>query len=149
MTQRRRRVPLAERVARECIVARLRMINRVVTKLYDDALRPHGLRTSQFNILTAVERRDTASPSRLAAFLRLEKSSLSRDVRLMVTKGWLKRVPGTDARTHDLSLTRSGRMRLAAAARGWEAAQRRALTVLGGAGVASVARVAERLWAEP
>ena len=42
------------RVARECIAVRVRLINRVITALYDEALRPHGLRVSQANILVAV-----------------------------------------------------------------------------------------------
>ncbi len=147
MRQRRRAAAVAERVGRECIAGRLRMINRVVTKLYDDALRPYGLRTGQFNILTAVERRGSVSPSWLAAFLRLEDSTLSRDVKLMVTKGWLRKAPATDGRTHHLNLTRTGRTKLAAASHGWEIAQRRAATVLGTSGVARLARVAERMWA--
>lgn len=146
MRQRRRAVT-PERIARECIAARLRMINRVVTKMFDDALRSHGLRTSQFNILTAIARRGTVAPSPLGAFLRLEKSTLSRDVKLMVSKGWLEKVPGSDARAQNLRVTRAGWSRLSAGSRGWAAAQRRAAAVLGAAGVARIVQVANRIWA--
>ena len=45
---------LLDRVAGECIAVRVRLINRVITALYDAALRPHGVRVSQGNILVAV-----------------------------------------------------------------------------------------------
>src|SRR3954451_12375489 len=42
---------LVDRIAGECIAVRVRLINRVVTAIYDEALRPFGLRVSQANIL--------------------------------------------------------------------------------------------------
>ncbi len=54
---------LLDRVASDCIAARVRLINRVVTAIYDDALRPHGLRVSQGNILVAVGRKGQARPA--------------------------------------------------------------------------------------
>ena len=40
-------------IARTCVAARMRLLNRVVTNFYDDALRPLGLKISQLNILIA------------------------------------------------------------------------------------------------
>jgi DNA-binding MarR family transcriptional regulator len=137
----------ADRIARECIAVRLRMINRVVTKLYDEALRPHGVRISQMNILVVVARQGATTPARIAERLYLDKSTLSRDVNVMCARGWLEKVRGGDARTHGLRLTRAGMALLHAASPAWETAQRRARAVLGGAGVARVARVAKTLWA--
>src|SRR2546425_797755 len=39
-----------------CICNTLRVVSRVVTQLYDDCLRPSGLRVTQFSILAAVAR---------------------------------------------------------------------------------------------
>ena len=54
------------RVAGECIAVRVRLINRVISALYDEAMRPHGLRVSQGNILVAVARLGGRGPPRSA-----------------------------------------------------------------------------------
>ena len=46
--------PAIDAIARTCIAVRLRLLNRVVTNLYDDALRPLGLKVSQVNILVVM-----------------------------------------------------------------------------------------------
>jgi hypothetical protein len=43
-------------IAQDCIAVRMRLLNRVVTKIYDDALRPLGIKTSQLNILVVTAR---------------------------------------------------------------------------------------------
>ena len=53
---------MIDKVASECIAVRLRMLNRVVTNIYDDALRPLGLKVSQMNILVAAAKMGTARP---------------------------------------------------------------------------------------
>ena len=62
-------------IASECTLVRMRMLNRVVTKIYDDALRPHGLKASQLNVLVAISRMSPTRPKDLAARLLLERSS--------------------------------------------------------------------------
>ena len=78
---------LLDRIAGDCIAVRVRLINRVVTAIYDEALRPHGLRVSQANILVAVARKGEARPADICRLLRLEKSTLSRDVEVMKAQG--------------------------------------------------------------
>src|SRR5262245_59448709 len=70
-------------IAAECLAVRLRALNRAVSALYDDALRPHGLRVGQLNLLVAVARLGPAKPGDLCRFLCMEKSTLSRDVEVM------------------------------------------------------------------
>ena len=50
------RSPAAEIMAGECLAVRVRTLNRAVTALYDESLRPHGLRVGQLNLLVAVAR---------------------------------------------------------------------------------------------
>ena len=50
-------------IARECLVVRLRMLNRVVTNIYDEALRPLGVKASQLNILVVTARLGLARPA--------------------------------------------------------------------------------------
>jgi len=42
---------LIETVARECIVNEVRLLNRAVTAIYDETLRPHALKISQMSVL--------------------------------------------------------------------------------------------------
>ena len=77
----------AEVIARDCIAVRVRALNRAVTALYDEALRPHGLRVGQLNLLVAIARMGTARPGDLCRVLRMEKSTLSRDVEVMRRNG--------------------------------------------------------------
>ena len=74
-------------IAAECIAVRLRMLNRVITRMYDDALRPLGLRSTQLNILVATAKLGVARPADLCDRLQIETSTLSRNVDRMKTNG--------------------------------------------------------------
>jgi len=132
-------------IARECIAVRLRLLNRVVTNLYDDALRPLGLKVSQLNMLIATAKLGLAQPAKVCHILQLDPSTLSRNVERMRAKGWLEIVPGEDARTQPFRLTAQGRRLLERAAPAWEQAQEEAGEILGKDGVAVLSKVANRL----
>src|SRR3954465_11826166 len=95
-------------ISRTCIAVRLRLLNRVVTNLYDDALRPLGLKVSQLNILVVAARLGLARPPALWERLHLDTSTLSRNVERMRAKGWLEVVPAEDARAQPFRLTARG-----------------------------------------
>src|SRR5690349_6115668 len=78
------------RVGRECIGFRVRMLNRMVTAVYDEALAETGLKTSQFNLLVAVTNREGSRPADLAKILSMDESTLSRNAERMCAKGWLR-----------------------------------------------------------
>lgn len=128
-------------IARECIAMRIRLLNRVVTKVYDDYLRPYGLRTAQMNILIAVSLMKSATPSEIERRLYLEKSTVSRNVDRMRNRGWLEFVPGKDGRSHQLQLTPLGGKLLTKAITPWKQAQQKAEALLGREGVKSLSRI--------
>ncbi len=70
-------------IARTCVAARMRLLNRVVTNFYDDALRPLGLKISQLNILIATAKLGEARPAEVCEILQLDTSTLSRNVERM------------------------------------------------------------------
>src|SRR3954454_20892876 len=110
----------ADRLARECIAVRVRLINRVITALYDEALRPFGLRISQANILAAVAHKGESRPVEVSRILRIEKSTLSRDVELMKQKGWLESDPPLGGRNQTIRLTGQGKQLLGTIQPSWE-----------------------------
>jgi len=114
---------VVDQMVSDCIAVRVRLINRVVTGLYDEALRPHGLKVSQANVLVAVARMREARPTEVCRLLKLDKSTLSRDVEVMKRQGWLESDPPNGGRNQVLRLTHAGRKLLAAARPAWEAAQ--------------------------
>jgi DNA-binding MarR family transcriptional regulator len=128
-------------IARECIAMRIRLLNRVVTKVYDDCLRPYGLRTAQMNILIAVSLMKSATPSEIERRLYLEKSTVSRNVDRMRHRGWLEFVPGKDGRSHQLQLTSQGGKLLTKTITPWKQAQQKAEALLGTEGVKSLSRI--------
>ncbi|HVC99224.1 MAG TPA: helix-turn-helix domain-containing protein, partial [Pirellulales bacterium] len=85
-------------MAQECIAVRIRLLNRVVSNIYDDALRPLGIKVSQMNILVAAAKLGTARPAVVCDLLQLDVSTLSRNVERMVASGWLEVVPDDDGR---------------------------------------------------
>src|SRR5205807_4645474 len=121
-------------IARNCIAVRLRLLNRVVTNFYDDALRPLGLKVSQLNILIVTARLGLARPIQVCDILQLDTSTLSRNVERMRAHGWLEVVPGEDARTRSFRLTTQGNRLIDKAVPAWEEAQRQASELLGDQG---------------
>ena len=135
----------ADRLAGECIAVRVRLINRVITALYDEALRPFGLRISQANILAAVAHKGESRPAEISRILRIEKSTLSRDVELMKQRGWLESDPPLGGRNQMIRLTRQGQQLLESIQPSWEKAQLEAKQLIGEAGAAALDLIASRL----
>ena len=98
-----------EIIAKTCIAGRIRLLNRVVTNIYDAALRPFGLKISQGNILIMTGKMGVANPVQVCEYLQLDISSLSRNLELMRKNGWLEKVPVEDARSHPFRLTKKGK----------------------------------------
>ena len=132
----------AAEVLRDCVATRLRMANRVVTKVYDDALRPHGLKVTQLAMLVVAEDRGLIRQSQVGAELQLDDSTLSRNLERMRANGWLEGVPGEDSRVHSYRLTAAGRVLLERVIPAWRAAQERAKGLLGDGGVRALRRFA-------
>ena len=122
---------LANTIADECIVVRLRMLNRVVTNIYDKVLRPLGLKISQLNILVATAKIGTARPAEIGDRLKLDTSTLSRNVERMKAKGWLEVVPDEDGRAQPFRVTPKGFRLLERAKPKWEQAQIETRKLLG------------------
>ncbi len=135
----------ADRMARECIAVRVRLINRVISALYDEALRPFGLRISQANILAAVAYMGEARPAEISRILRIEKSTLSRDVELMKQNGWIESDPPAGGRNQTVRLTRHGKNLVSKIQPSWEKAQAEAKLLIGDEGESALRLMASRL----
>jgi DNA-binding MarR family transcriptional regulator len=91
----------------ECACATIRRAARLVTQLYDDEMRG-TLEGPQFSLLTAIERRPGVTQNMLARALALDKTTLSRNLGLMVRKGWIERGSESDFSERGFRLTSIG-----------------------------------------
>ena len=106
-----------------CACATIRRASRAVTQLYDSWLRDHGIEGPQFALLAMLERLGECNQTTMGQRFDLDKTTLSRNLKLLKQRGWIDLVPGTDARERRATLTPDGRRRLAAARPAWRTAQ--------------------------
>jgi DNA-binding MarR family transcriptional regulator len=108
-----------------CMCANFRRTSRALTHLYETALRPLGLRATQFTILQALERAGEVSQGQLGEILAMDSTSLTRTLAIMRRQGWLAEHPGKDRRERRLDLSSSGKAKLKRALPVWENVQSR------------------------
>jgi DNA-binding MarR family transcriptional regulator len=132
---------LSKSVAAECIAYRVRLLNRVITNIYDRALKPLGLKVNQANILTMLSLADHASSADIARVLLMEKSTVSRTVDRMRKNGWISVEGHGEGSSQVISVTPQGRKLMVTAHTQWKKAQKQAAELLGKKGVAAVRRL--------
>jgi DNA-binding MarR family transcriptional regulator len=115
--------PAAGNLLDTCMCHRARMAARVVTRAYDDALRPTGLRATQLAVLAAVGARGALSIKSLADSLEMERTTLTRNLRPLEELGYVLLSEERRHRSRVLTLTASGRAALLDALPLWEKAQ--------------------------
>jgi DNA-binding MarR family transcriptional regulator len=118
------RAKLAE-VAAGCACRNLRRTARAVTQLYDQTLRPSGLRITQFTLLVAVALGEPVPITRLAEALDLDRTTLARDLKPLTERGLVELTAGEDRRMRMVRLTGQGRKALGRAYPLWQQAQAR------------------------
>jgi DNA-binding MarR family transcriptional regulator len=125
---------IAERIAKECACTRARQASRVLSRIYDAALRPIGLQESQLTVLTAIAHFGEAGASmgNLARVLLMERTTLTRNL-VPLEKAELVRVARSphDARTRMVFLSRAGERMIVTALPLWERAQKRVREKIG------------------
>jgi DNA-binding MarR family transcriptional regulator len=132
-------------MAHACVCNALRMASRVVTQLYDDVLRPSGLRVTQFSILATIAGRGEANLRQLEAALAIDQTTLTRSLNVLERERLIERARHPDARVKAMRLTAKGRRTLGAARPLWRAAQDTVLRELGPTAWADAERRLARL----
>jgi DNA-binding MarR family transcriptional regulator len=123
--------------ATACACQKVRIAARAVTRAYDQALRPVGLRSTQFTVLVAASVADGIPLNQLATLLGLERTTLTRSLEGIEKEG-LIRVESVDGRTRKVVLTQPGKDRLDLALPLWNQAQENLRERLGEQGWAMV-----------
>ena len=124
----------------ECAYNNLKVMTRVVSSIYDEELRPVGLRASQLALLWAIRAMEPVEFGRLGATTFTDQTTLSRTVALLKRAGLVSIRVGNDRRVRVISTTAKGLARFAVAMPLWERAQARADELLSLDELRSVAR---------
>jgi DNA-binding MarR family transcriptional regulator len=107
------------------------MVTRAVTQLYDDILRPSGLRVTQFSILATIARMGEANLKQLEDTLAVDQTTLTRSLNLLERDGVIERASHPDGRIKAMRLTSKGRRSLEVARPLWAQAQAKVLREFG------------------
>jgi DNA-binding MarR family transcriptional regulator len=114
-----------------CMCASFRRAARALTTMYEDALRPLDLSSTQFTILQVLSFAGEVSQGQLGRMLALDSTTLTRTLRIMLRRKWLRERRGDDRRERLISLAPHGRKLLERGSPAWEKVQRRLRTGVG------------------
>jgi DNA-binding MarR family transcriptional regulator len=112
--------PLTDQV---CACATARHVARVLTQMYDGRLRASGLEAPQFALMMTLDQQGPCSQIALGRRAALDKTTISRNLKLLERNGWIECSVANDRRERQVTLTAEGRKRLTAAKPEWKKAQ--------------------------
>jgi DNA-binding MarR family transcriptional regulator len=121
-----------------CTNAKLRQFMRRVAQHYDTELSQAGLKTTQYSLLSYIEKLGPIRPVDLAASIKMEASTLTRNLKPLADAGWVTVSAGVDARSRLVTLTEAGRIKRSEAKRQWRKAQDGINALLGMGNVAAL-----------
>lgn len=106
-----------------CTNLKLRQLSRTVARHYDAYVAPIGLKGTQYSLLSYVIKLGPIRPTDLAQAMRLDASTLTRNLQPLVAAGWVTLGPGDDARSRRIEATDAGRAKRIEGQRAWKQAQ--------------------------
>ena len=122
---------IAENTGATCLATRVRQLSRIVTRVYDDAMRPLGITASQYTLLAQLASRDGITAVEIGYGLDIEKSTLSRNLKRLLALGHIVMDPPAGRRGRGLHLTVKGSTVLKDAYPIWQQSQSRTTAIMG------------------
>ena len=114
-----------------CTNIKLRQLMRRVAQHYDQEVGKTGLKGTQYSLLSYVYKLGPIRPGDLAREMRIDASTLTRNLKPLVSAGWLTLAAGADGRSRIVNITDAGREKRQEAQRRWRVAQEGINTMLG------------------
>ena len=124
-------LPVAGKIAWRCTCFNARKAARSVTEFYDRALAPSGVTAPQFTLLGAIAMLGPGPIMRLAENLALDRTTLTRNLKILQKQGWVALAPGEDRRERVVSLTDAGKAAFDRTMPYWHKAQAQVEETLG------------------
>jgi DNA-binding MarR family transcriptional regulator len=116
----------------DCVGFNLRKATRAVTQLYDEMLRPAGIRVTQYSLLVVLKIIGPVLVTDLAEKIVMDRTTLTRNLEVMEKQGLVNVAPGADRRTRWVTITESGSAVLLEAYPLWQQAQAKIRESMGG-----------------
>jgi len=133
-------------MASSCVATRARLISRSITAIYDEAMQGSGVKVSQVNLMVMVYNLGNARSTDICRIMKMDSSTLSRNVDRMKKKGWLDSRHEVGARSMVITVTPAGEQLLADIYPQWKEAQRQAVDLLDVEGMEAVFSLSSRIW---
>ncbi len=115
----------------ECTCFRVRGAARRVTQIYGRHLAPTGLKISQFSLLGFICGEGPVAIGRLSELLATDRTTLTRNLRPLLSAGFVERAHSGDRRRRELMATAAGRALFKRALPLWAAAEQEVRDALG------------------
>jgi len=127
-----------------CFCLASRQAARRITRLYDSAMQKAGIRATQFTILTQLMLRGEMPIGKLAGYLGMERTTLTRNLVLPEQRKWISIKPGDDPRARLVGITAQGRAMVRRGFSHWSKAQAEVGRMLGAEGQSALKILASR-----
>jgi len=114
-----------------CAAFNIRKASRAISQFYDDMLQPAGIRGTQYSLLVAILFAGDVGIGSLSQGLVTDRTTLSRNLKILVDQGLIEKAAGEDRRRRAYRLTKQGEAALKRAYPLWQKAQERVMTELG------------------
>ena len=122
---------IIKEIANSCIAVRMRLLNRIISSVFDEEIRHHGIKVSQMNILVSVSAFGPVTSKQLCGVLHMDSSTFSRSLKRLIDKGFLKSVPSGDGKIRQIHSTKDGVAKIESVYPDWLKAQNKAEEILG------------------
>lgn len=118
-------------IADNCLSMRLRLLNRIVGAIYDQALRPHGIRASQMNILVVMAAYGRSTVQDLCNVMRMDSSTVSRALSILKKNDWVHVEPSGEGKILKFDVSEAGLQKIETVYLDWQRALEKAKDALG------------------
>ncbi len=126
-----------------CYCTNLRRSARTIGDFYTDALRAHGINAAQYYLLVCLENLGQANSTHWAEFVGLERSTMVRNIRVLLEHGWIEET--SMGRVKQYTLNDRSRELLSRAGPIWIGLQKKIEEFLGAEDAAAILRIGEKL----
>lgn len=122
---------LSRVTGKACVCFNLRKASRLLSQVYDQALKPTGIKVTQFSLMMAVAGNSGTTMGKLARPLGMDRTTLSRNAKILENRGLIEIGEGEDHREQILNLTEQGILLLQKAIPIWEGVQKKLVEKMG------------------
>ena len=136
----------ANQISNDCIGFRLRLLDRITTRIFNQELQPLGIRHTQLILLVALQKLGQTTPVRLGEWLSIEKSTLSRNLKLLRGLELIAGAVPENPQSSVIKITDKGAGLLGRALPMWENAQRKTSELFGADADLQIRKIVRHYW---